>query len=349
MNLQSKRTTQKDIAKRAQLSVAAVSMALKNHPSLPSETIDRVQSIAKELNYAPDPVLSALVAHRNAMRSSKSFSAIGLVSNWAHPEEWTRLESAQEILRGIEDRAAELGYSIQRYCTHSDETQWARVGNVMKTRGIRGLILAPLEHNDDKFEIDCDSFSIVTIGTPAKYPYFHHVTQNQFANVQLCWEKLRQRGYRRVGLVVREELANRWSHQWEAAHNYERSQYGSIDDEVPTLYLKNDDPLTRLREWMRKEKPDAVICRCNRFFEAASLEGICIPEDIGYLSLNVSDDAPEASGIDQHREEMGAIAMDSLNGLLQRNQRGAQRISTGTLVDGSWKEGKTLPSKLRAN
>ena len=349
MKLQSKRTTQKDIARRAQLSVAAVSMALKNHPSLPSDTIERVQAIAKELNYAPDPVLSALVAHRNGMRSSKSFSAIGLLSNWARPEEWTRLESAREILRGIEERAAELGYSIQHYCTHSDEARLARVGTVMKTRGIRGLILAPLEHNDDDFEIDSDSFSIVTIGTPTKYRYFHHVTQNQFANVQLCWEKLRQRGYRRVGLVVREELANRWSHQWEAAHNYERSQYGAARDEVSTLYLKSDDPLMRLREWLRKEKPDAVICRCNRFFEAASSEGIRIPEDIGYVSLNVADDAPEASGIDQHREEMGAIAMDSLNTLLQKNQRGEQRISTGTLVDGSWKEGKTLPSKMRAN
>lgn len=347
MDPPAKRTTQKDIAKRAQLSVAAVSMALKNHPSLPSETINRVRSIAKELNYAPDPALSALVAHRKGLQPRKSFSAIGLVSNWPRPKDWVHNQSARETLRGIEARAAELGYSVQQYCTRSDESNAQRIGNVMSARGIRGLILAPLENNDDTFEIDCNSFSIVTIGTPTRYPYFHHVTQNQFANVQLCWDKLRQRGYRRVGLVVREELANRWRHQWEAAHIYEQSQYGSMQDRVPTLYLRSEEPLLQLRKWLRRSKPEAVICRCEDFFEAAALEGIRIPEDLGYISLNAADDLPHASGIDQHREEMGAIAMDSLNSMLIRNQLGEQSISTGTLVDGSWKEGATLPSRLR--
>ena len=72
----------KDIAEKADLSVAAVSMALKNHRSLPTDTIDRVKALADEMGYAPDPALSALAAHRSRLRVTKDFSVIGLVANW---------------------------------------------------------------------------------------------------------------------------------------------------------------------------------------------------------------------------------------------------------------------------
>ncbi|MBT7865613.1 MAG: LacI family DNA-binding transcriptional regulator, partial [Opitutales bacterium] len=100
MPLEKRRYTQKDIATRAKLSVATVSMALKNHPSLPEKTILRVKQIAKELGYKPDPVLSALVAHRNRKRVRSNFSVIGLVSNWSQPEDWAQLQSAQEVIEG---------------------------------------------------------------------------------------------------------------------------------------------------------------------------------------------------------------------------------------------------------
>ena len=55
----------KDIAEKAGLSVAAVSMALKDHRSLPASTIKKVKALAKKMGYAPDPALSALAAYRS--------------------------------------------------------------------------------------------------------------------------------------------------------------------------------------------------------------------------------------------------------------------------------------------
>ena len=104
MALEPRRATQKDIAKRAALSIAAVSMALKNHRSLPKETIERVKRIAKELEYAPDPVLSALVAHRNRIRVRNDFSVIGLVSNWSRPNDWPKSQSAHQVIQGAKER-----------------------------------------------------------------------------------------------------------------------------------------------------------------------------------------------------------------------------------------------------
>jgi len=40
------------------------------------------------------------------------------------------------------------------------------------------------------------------------------------------------------------------------------------------------------------------------------------------------------------------MAVDALNSLLHRNFTGFNNISVGTQVDGVWKDGKTLPSRI---
>ncbi|MGK0236799.1 MAG: LacI family transcriptional regulator [Candidatus Pelagisphaera sp.] len=56
----------KDIAAKAGVHQTTVSPALGNHPSLPKKTRDRIQGLAKEMDYQPDPALSALIAYRQS-------------------------------------------------------------------------------------------------------------------------------------------------------------------------------------------------------------------------------------------------------------------------------------------
>ncbi len=344
-----KRPTLKDIAQRTGLSIAAVSMALRKHSSIPKTTQERVRKIADQLRYTPDPALSALAAHRNNLRIHNNFSVIGLISNWKERDAWTRLQSAKEVIEGAKNRALELGFTLQHLWAGEDGLSPKRFSQILKTRGIRGIILAPFEEYEDSFELDWDTFSVVTIEKPALYPHFHHIMQNQYSDYLLCWEKLRSRGYTRVGLVVRSDLADRASHQWEAAHSYAQSQTESRLDPIPILNLGKSQRADTIRTWLHRYRPQAVISRCDYFFEAAKAEGIEVPEDIAYVSLNISDDRSGVSGIYQHRKTMGASAIDVLNSLLQRNQRGPNEVSIGTQVDGSWRKGDTLPSIQNPN
>ncbi len=342
-----KRPTLKDIAAKACLSVAAVSMALRNNASIPEATRERVRKIADELRYTPDPALSALAAHRNSLRVRSNFSVIGLISNWKKRDGWTRFQSAQEVIEGSKARALELGFTLQHFWAREDGLSPKRFSQILKTRGIRGIILAPFEEHNDIFELDWGAFSVVTIEKPARYPHFHHIIQNQYSDYLLCWEKLRNRGYTRVGLVVNSDLADRASHQWEAAHSYAQTQSKSRLNPIPILRLGKSRPADTIRNWLHRYRPQAVISRCDDFFEAAEAEGIAVPEEIAYVSLNVSDDRPNVSGIFQHRKTMGATAIDVLNSLLQRNHRGLNEVSIGTQIDGSWRKGDTLPDLQR--
>lgn len=333
----------KDIARMAQLSVSAVSMALKNDPTLSAKTVDRVKRLAEEMGYRPDPALSALSAYRSKLRVQHRFSVIGLVTNWSQRDSWSRQSRQREVIRGAEERALKLGFSLQQFWARENGVSPARFSQILRARGIRGLILAPFEKKDDRLDLEWNQFSIVTISRPSQYTLFHHVVQNHYMDMLQCWEKLSQRGYQRVGLVVQKEIDLRWSNQWDAAHIFSQQQQGKPEDAIPVLRVEGEDDLQSIRDWLRRHRPQVVISRSHHFLEAVKLEGLRIPDDIGYISLNVNDDFRNATGIRHRRDILGATAVDVLNSLLQRNHKGPDDVSLGTQVDGIWQEGETLP------
>ena len=58
------RVLMKDVAKEAGVHQTTVSLALRNHPSLPKSTRDRIQELAHSMGYRPDPAISAIAAQR---------------------------------------------------------------------------------------------------------------------------------------------------------------------------------------------------------------------------------------------------------------------------------------------
>ncbi|WP_070000071.1 LacI family DNA-binding transcriptional regulator [Cellulosilyticum sp. I15G10I2] len=101
------KTTIKDIAQKANVSVGTVSKILnKKDGHISDETRQKVMATAKELNYTPNTLARSLVT-----RQTKT---IGLIlpdiSNPFFPE----------LARGAEDKASEAGYSIM-YCNTDDD------------------------------------------------------------------------------------------------------------------------------------------------------------------------------------------------------------------------------------
>lgn len=346
-------TTLKHIAQHTGLSVAAVSMALRDHVSLPAATIDRVKRAAKKLDYTPDPAGSALAAHRQRLRVRRDFAVIALVSNWSRRDDWEGQESARRLLAGATARARTYGYELQPLWAREAGMTPARFSRVLTARGIRGLILAPLERPDSPFELDWEKFSVVTIERPVRYAHFHHIVPNYYADVHLAWARLRERGYQRIGLVLNAGLAERVAHQWEAAHAFEQARSTRPGLAVPTLVVDGAAAPAAIGDWLHRHQPDAILSRCNEVLAVAAGLKLRIPHDLGYASLNVVDDAPDVSGILQHRDVMGATAVDVLHSLLHRNHRGPHEIAQGTQIDGTWQEGRTVakpgrPDRRRA-
>lgn len=342
------RPTLKDIAKKTRLSLSAVSLALRKPDALPPATVARVRRAADALGYTPDPALSALAAYRSRHRVRQNFSVIALVSNWPKRNDWFHHPSAQKLWEGASARATALGYTLQHLWARDGDASPARFSQILVNRGIRGVILAPFEHPEARFELAWENFAVVTIERPTHYTTFHHVVPNYYADMLRVWQELRLRGYQRIGLSIDGHLAHRVAHQWEAAHNFEQARFGANADAVPTLVSGSDDPPSRVLEWVRRHRPDAIISRSDHGYQTLRAAGVRIPAELGYVSLNVIDDAPGVSGILQPRDVMGAAAVDALNTLLLVSHRGPGASSLGTHVDGVWHEGRTVRPAVAA-
>jgi len=340
------RTTLKDIAAACQLSIASVSMALRNSPNVSQVTIARVKQIAGQLRYVPDPALAALAAYRKDLHISRIATSIALVSNWSTEDGWSRQPANRQFIAGATARAAQLGYSLQRLWARDGGASPARFDQILKARGIHGLLLAPAENPGDRFNLDWNNYSVISTERPAGSVLFDFTETDQYHALSLCWSSLLALGYRRPGLIVDQTAANSWNHRWIPAQTQLQFQHETGTTRVPTLKVTGPAATEEIRTWLRTHRPDVII-NCSVYTVAAlATKRSILPAEVGYISLNVDEDITDATGVSPRYDAVGATAVDLLHKRLLANYRGCSEIALGTQVCGSWHEGKTLPGRL---
>lgn len=340
-----KRVTLKDIARHANLSVAAVSMALRNHASLPQSTIQRIKKIAAELGYRPDPALCALAAHRCRVRPSRSISVIALISNWSTREGWLDVPGMRELFDAAKAHADSLGFDLQHFWAREHGGFSRRLSDVLNARGIKSVVLAPAETMETTENMDWDQFSVVSLEPPPLDLAVPHVGINHYANVVRCWRELTQRGFSRVGFVTTPDRFDHGDGQSIAAHTFTQSRTAHPFNQIPVLTLETGDEEKQVAAWLKQYRPEAVIGCTPRFMRAARKLGVNLPSDVNYVSLNVDQEEPGTSGIVSNFSMVGEAAIDALNQLLQRGVTGRQQSAVGTHIEGIWREGNTLGSR----
>lgn len=117
----------KDLATELGVSISTVSRALKNHPDISYEVTKKVQQLAKEKNYTPNPLAMGLLKEQTKM--------IGVIV----PDLVTHFYSS--IISGIEDIAKKNGYYIVISSSNESlQKEIESVDNLLKTR-VEGMIV----------------------------------------------------------------------------------------------------------------------------------------------------------------------------------------------------------------
>jgi LacI family fructose operon transcriptional repressor len=181
-------TTNKDVAKRAGVSIATVSRVVNGLPGVTSGTRHRVLRAVKALNYQPNRTAQRLRAKRSRVLGA-------IISDIENP-------FFTSVVRGIEDFAYERGYSLVLCDSDEDAAKERLYIDVMRVEGVAGIILAPTAHvNSQLRDLTADGISVIAIDRPIKDLRVDSVLVANAEGAFLAVEHLLRLGHREIGLV----------------------------------------------------------------------------------------------------------------------------------------------------
>lgn len=333
------------VAEKAGVSSMTVSRALRNHPSLPESTRRRIQKIAAEMGYRPNPMVSTLMAQLRGVRPQGGVATICFVTAYPDPAHWKDLSLNVHAFKGAQMRADELGYDMEHFCLTEPGMTDQRANKILRARGVAGLIIAPLPVPPPQIDLTWDWFACAAIGYSMKAPVLHRAVNDQLATVSTAYRSLGELGYRRIGLAIRASDDERVNRRWVAGFSAEQF-YAPASERVPIM-MTNDWRKGTFSKWFHKHRPDAVLCLDSAVKNWVEEEGFSVPKEVGVASLHSDGSDIGLSGVAQHYERVGALALDLVVEQIHKNERGIPEAPKVVMAGGEWIMGNSTISHIR--
>jgi DNA-binding LacI/PurR family transcriptional regulator len=330
--------TLKEIAAAAGVHYTTVSLALRNSPRLNAATRARIQQLAKELGYRPNPLVSALMrSRRNRMPAAYQ----GTISFLIHHSErlvWQSNPFVASIHEGAAAAASAQGYQLSEFWLREDRMSDERASAILVSRGVQALMIPPLIEACEDLNLAWENFATVALGYSLPRPNLHRVATDHYQGMTEALQQCRSRGFRRVGLMLESLINHRVGGRWHAA--YLQFHADQSAPHPPPLIIQKWDEQAFL-QWVERDRPDAVIT-LGAMFEQAKALIQKMKWKIGLVNLLVIDPQAGISGIDQVPEQLGRAAAEQLIAMLHRNERGIPASPRTILIPGSWVDGNSL-------
>jgi len=345
----SARVTQRDVAREAGVSHVTVSLALRDSPTISEATRKSIREIAERLGYSPDPMLAALSSYRAQQRPAAHQANIG----WLH----TDVESTSrgkgnfgDYFTGAANRARELGYILDEINIAGEYRDPKRLRRLLEARNITGLVLAPCSIDPEvphEFDFDLSRFSAVRIGYSYRAPLLHTVANAQFRTVFTAMQRVIALGYERIGIILTKVLDERTS--WHFLGGYLAGIHLLPKKNwIEPLYVPpdNGDWYPEFFQWMEKQRLDCVVGPSYNFLcQMMEERGYRVPEQVGYVDIQLPQSKQYYSGIFQNPRHIGKSTIDLLVSMMHRNEVGVPEVPSHVLVEGSWCENKTTSKR----
>ncbi|MEJ1971841.1 MAG: substrate-binding domain-containing protein [Lacunisphaera sp.] len=280
------------------------------------------------MGYRPDPALAALNHYRHGGKSKQDGYVLAYVTCFEKRDGWQQSPFFQRAYAGARVQAEALGFRLEHAWLGEPGVSPQRFAQVLESRGIRGLVIAPLPRPASRLWLPWERFSCVAIGPSLVDPALHSACGDQYQAMILALDRLAQRGYRRVGLLLDPEADQRHQRKYQAALAITTSARS------PRPLIASRPADSEVRAWLRREKPDVVLSSEDAAFDRLVALGLSVPRRIGFASL-VRSGRREISGVETFPEQIAAAAINRLQQLLYENETGVPELPACSMLPGS--------------
>jgi DNA-binding LacI/PurR family transcriptional regulator len=332
--------TLRTLAKTLGLSRTTISDALRGSPRVKADTVRRVREAAKEAGYEHNPLTGAVMSQLRRSRGQQFrgvLAALEIVDE-KRPAHAQRYNEA--VLKGISDRAIELGFKMERFELGPEGMRLNRLDTILHTRNIQGLVLLPASGLPDLTGLNWERYTAVYTDLFISHPPLHCVCMDHYRSMVMLLRELHERGYRRPGLFMEIAIDERLQYRWEGAFLAQQKYLAGLT-EVPALRSRN---LSRedFIPWFRKHKPDVVIGHFPEAIEWMRSCGARLPKTHGFVCLNSLRTNEPCAALDFQPGQIGARAAELVIGQLLHNELGIPVQPSLTTIPARFLEGPTL-------
>jgi len=328
------------IADQAGVSRMAVSLALRGSRKISARTTARIREIAEAVGYRPNPMVSALMTQLRMARPSQRPTTIAYLTAFPTRDGWRRSSAMTQILEGATRRAEALGYQFEEWWLRDPGLPQHRIEDILLTRSIHGILVAPLPPGGAAVQFDWAKFSGATIGYSFGEAALHRASGDEYGGLLLAVRALLQLGYRRLGLALTREEDERVERRWSAGLLVHQAEIAA-DQRVPIL-LAEGTLAGPFLDWYRTHQPDVVLSLSRECLRLLSEAEVRVPREVGFALLGASAAEPDVAGVDLHLPFVGAAAVELVDGQLRRNELGLPGERKTILLAAQWIPGGTV-------
>ncbi|WP_178988311.1 LacI family DNA-binding transcriptional regulator [Winogradskyella schleiferi] len=276
----------KDIAKKANVSVATVSYVLSkgSDSGISPKVSEKIKKIAKALNYRPNQIAKSL-------QSGKSYTIGLIVADISNP-------FFANIARIIEDEAKKHNYTVVFGSSDENETKSSDLITFLVNRQVDGFIIAPAENTQEQIKsLKKQNIPFVLIDR-----YFPEIDTNYVAinNHKATFDatkKLLASGHNAIGLIAYESELH---HMKERIRGYreaiENKGLETHDNYIKKVKFSNlvDDINAKVDELLISENPVSAILYTTNTLAIHGLKRIDalklkVPKDVSVIVFDAAE------------------------------------------------------------
>ncbi|KAA3658568.1 MAG: LacI family transcriptional regulator [Calditrichaeota bacterium] len=325
-----------DIARKAGVSVATVSRALNDNGPVSVKTRQRIQQIAKEYDYKPNPIAKGFARQRS--------ETIGVILPELVDEFFT------EVLRGIDEEATRANRYTLVSSSHDRRNIVEILLEFMSSGRVDGVILmAPFLHGDIHGLLKKSKRPLVLLNSGDDLSHFPSFNFNNYQGAFAVTEHLIKHGYKKIATLSGPD----GNHDAEERFRGFKDALQQADLPVQENFVVQGGFTLRsgyhgfMRLISQPDKPDAIFAANDMMavgaYEAVKSLRLNIPVDIAVAGF---DDiflsrllTPTLTTVHVPIHELATKAVKHLvqmiDGKIDTNDVFHEEVSTGLVIGGS--------------
>lgn len=305
------RATLRDVAERAGVSTASVSMVLRDRAAgrVSEETAARVRTAAASLNYVGN-------GHAASLRTKRT-PTVGFIS-----DRIATTGHAVKIIRAASDTAREYGYTLLMVNSGDDPVDEASAIKELRRDGIDSVVYARMEHQRVTLPPGLPD-NVVIVDGVSEDPRVPATVPDEAQGAEDAVHHLIALGHRRIGFL--NEDVSRSLAAGLRLQGYQRAlaHHGLGFDPALVVTAENSPATADIgaAELLDRSSPTAILCfndeMATAVYRVARRRGLSIPDDlsvVGFdnLELVATLVDPPLTTVRLPHEEMGEWAVRTL-------------------------------------